>query len=51
MPGWVSELLKVLAGAAIGVTVYNIIADNVTVTGGDVNQATHEAADDMAPRK
>lgn len=52
MGGWIQELLKLAAGAAIGVTVY-VITDSVVnnVGQGDVTNSVNTAAQQMQPSK
>lgn len=51
MGTWLQELLKLMAGAAIGITVYNIIADDVNIAGGQSAEATQNAGEAMQPGK
>jgi len=45
MGEWVSTLLKVLGGAAVGITVYSMINIGVNDIGGIANQTSAKAAE------
>lgn len=51
MGGWIQELLKLAAGAAIGVTVYVITDSIVNTAQGDVTNTVQKAGQEMQPSK